>query len=439
VTRSRGILGSTQEVMVPVGVVGAGRYSARMLAAVDHALAFAEKDRPQSIAEWRRELVGDGALSATATAQSVPRPTASAQQTAARDPTPPRATAPPASTIASEDTSAARTSPPPPTTRVPRAALRMGIALLAAIAIAVLVNLWMRSGDETPGKIAALEKQMRDKDAADSERDRKSREQAEAEAAQRKAREQADLDAAQRKAREQAEADAAQRKVPPAATPPVPRPQSETTKRQNESAAKPSASVKSSPPAAETRPPVVSPVAAAPNPNVPAPTPRDSIAAAAATPQQGPPPVVVPQTPATPVDAMADAQRAFDAKRYADALALYRPLAEAGNAQAQKRLGDIYSEGLGVSRDLVSAIGWYEKAALQGEIAAQMRLGALYAAGGATGNYNIAYIWYGTAALLGSNEAKAQRDKVAAQLQPIERETADRVIKGKVAAMAKKP
>ena len=62
VSRSKGILGSTQDVLVPATVIGAGRYSGRLLAAIDHALAFAEKDRPQSIAEWRHELVGETPL-----------------------------------------------------------------------------------------------------------------------------------------------------------------------------------------------------------------------------------------------------------------------------------------------------------------------------------------------------------------------------------------
>jgi serine/threonine protein kinase len=52
VSRSKGILGSTQDTLVPATVIGAGRYSGRFLTAIDHALAFAEKDRPQSIAEW---------------------------------------------------------------------------------------------------------------------------------------------------------------------------------------------------------------------------------------------------------------------------------------------------------------------------------------------------------------------------------------------------
>jgi serine/threonine protein kinase len=60
IARSKGILGSTRELLVPAGAVGAGRYSERLLKAIDHALAFAEKDRPATIELWRKELVGDG-------------------------------------------------------------------------------------------------------------------------------------------------------------------------------------------------------------------------------------------------------------------------------------------------------------------------------------------------------------------------------------------
>ncbi len=68
VSRSKGILGSTQEVLVPASVIGAGRYSGSSRA-IDHALAFSEKDRPQSIAAWRQEL-------ATPRAMPLPGPTA---------------------------------------------------------------------------------------------------------------------------------------------------------------------------------------------------------------------------------------------------------------------------------------------------------------------------------------------------------------------------
>src|SRR5258708_7850085 len=59
IARSKGVLGSTKEMLLPAAVVGNGRYSERLLKAVDHALGFAEHERPQSIAEWRRELVSE--------------------------------------------------------------------------------------------------------------------------------------------------------------------------------------------------------------------------------------------------------------------------------------------------------------------------------------------------------------------------------------------
>jgi serine/threonine protein kinase len=42
IARSKGILGSTKEMLLPANVAGAGRYSEALLLAIDHALAFAE-------------------------------------------------------------------------------------------------------------------------------------------------------------------------------------------------------------------------------------------------------------------------------------------------------------------------------------------------------------------------------------------------------------
>ena len=61
ITRSKGVLGSSREVLVPARTIGSGRYSETVLRAIDRALEFAEKDRPQSIAEWRRELRNEAA------------------------------------------------------------------------------------------------------------------------------------------------------------------------------------------------------------------------------------------------------------------------------------------------------------------------------------------------------------------------------------------
>ena len=59
ITRSKGVLGSSREMLVPARTIGSGHYSETVLRAIDHALQFAEKDRPQSIDEWRRELRQD--------------------------------------------------------------------------------------------------------------------------------------------------------------------------------------------------------------------------------------------------------------------------------------------------------------------------------------------------------------------------------------------
>jgi len=93
-----------------------------------------------------------------------------------------------------------------------------------------------------------------------------------------------------------------------------------------------------------------------------------------------------------------------------------------------------------VERDAAASERWYEKAALQGDINAQVKLGAMFASGtGAAQNFNLAYVWYGTAARLGSNVARAERDKIAPLLQPAERQQADKLIAAKVEAMRNKP
>ena len=68
VARAKGVLGSTRELLKPASEIGAGRYTPRLLAAVDWALQLAERDRPQSIAEWRHELSGSGDAPPTAPA-----------------------------------------------------------------------------------------------------------------------------------------------------------------------------------------------------------------------------------------------------------------------------------------------------------------------------------------------------------------------------------
>lgn len=70
---------------------------------------------------------------------------------------------------------------------------------------------------------------------------------------------------------------------------------------------------------------------------------------------------------AAPANADFDAgMAAYKSGDYATALRELRPLAEQGNAEAQRHLGHLYLKGLGVPQDYKEAIRWYSRAAEQG-------------------------------------------------------------------------
>ncbi len=136
ITRSKGILGSTREVLVPARTVGSGRYSGRLLAAIDHALEFAEKDRPQTIAEWRRELAGNG---------SAVSPASAVQPSAAGPAVVPAPELPPRPAIPSEAPSAPSHGPAPVAAPAVMSGARTQLiwaivgAVVGAIAIAIFL------------------------------------------------------------------------------------------------------------------------------------------------------------------------------------------------------------------------------------------------------------------------------------------------------------
>jgi len=65
-----------------------------------------------------------------------------------------------------------------------------------------------------------------------------------------------------------------------------------------------------------------------------------------------------------------DGVDAWQAGNYAAAVAQWRPLALAGDADAQFNLGQAYKLGRGVPADLVQAEAWYRRAAKQGHLQA---------------------------------------------------------------------
>ncbi|HMJ93070.1 MAG TPA: SPOR domain-containing protein [Allosphingosinicella sp.] len=78
--------------------------------------------------------------------------------------------------------------------------------------------------------------------------------------------------------------------------------------------------------------------------------------------------------------ALADVKKGVDAWQagnYAAAIAEWRPLAEAGDADAQFNLGQAYKLGRGVPMNMQTAQSWYEKAARQGHGQAQALVGLI--------------------------------------------------------------
>ena len=103
-----------------------------------------------------------------------------------------------------------------------------------------------------------------------------------------------------------------------------------------------------------------------------------------------------------------DADTASKQGDYEGALRLIRPLAEQGNAKAQKSLGDMYLDGHGVAPDDVEAVKWYRMAADQGYAEAQLKLGTMYYRGQGVplGDCTVAAEWYGKAAEQGNATAQ---------------------------------
>jgi uncharacterized protein len=94
-----------------------------------------------------------------------------------------------------------------------------------------------------------------------------------------------------------------------------------------------------------------------------------------------------------------DADSAYQRGDYALAAGLYRPLAEQGNAEAQRLLGVIYYAGQGVPQDYQEAAKWYRKAAKQGNADAQLSLGVMYRNGqGVSHDFVRSYMWLNLAA-----------------------------------------
>lgn len=76
-------------------------------------------------------------------------------------------------------------------------------------------------------------------------------------------------------------------------------------------------------------------------------------------------------------DDLGDANKLLAAKQYDKAFPLYTRLANAGNAEAQLRVGEMLWFGDGTAQDLEAARRWFEKSAAAGNVDARESLAAL--------------------------------------------------------------
>ncbi len=368
IQRSKGVLGSTREMLSPASERGARRYSAPFLLAVDHALAFAERDRPQTLDAWRSELTGAGAAVSVAPVQAT-------------------------ATVGLSPGAAAATQP------ARRSASRREMAGWAGVGAAltgIAFLLWPRSPAPEAERLAHIERQLRAVTAA--------------------------------AASAQVPAPAAAPVAAAPSLPPVAPSLPETSGSPKADSASTKASNRSRPDSQAAPLPKTAPVASAlPRPSTvalaraPAPEPASVPAPAPLVAQPSPAPPPAPSPAAATLTAASTAPAPVAAAATVTAAAA--PREEPKSVATAKAL-----EAVAPSDDK-EAFAFQRARALKGDQEARFQLGEMYAQGkGVVQSPNQAYLWYGLAARSGHSAARARQAQVGERLQPAERRQADRQI-----------
>jgi len=115
---------------------------------------------------------------------------------------------------------------------------------------------------------------------------------------------------------------------------------------------------------------------------------------------------------------------AYDRANLKSSLNVWMPAAQAGNAEAQANVGEIFERGIGGSPNYEAAVIWYSKAAQQGNSRAQFNLGTLYEQGfGVPKSKKTALNWYRKAwglasdTLIYQSSAKVEQQAIRSRLQ----------------------
>ncbi len=108
---------------------------------------------------------------------------------------------------------------------------------------------------------------------------------------------------------------------------------------------------------------------------------------------------------------------AYNSRDYATALAELQSFAEQGNARAQWVLGQLYSNGWGISQDYKQAAKWFRLSAEQGYARSQFWMGDFhYRGNGVPKNLSRAYMWFNIGASNGNESSAKARDLIATEM-----------------------
>jgi len=132
--------------------------------------------------------------------------------------------------------------------------------------------------------------------------------------------------------------------------------------------------------------------------------------------------------------ATSESRSAFESGDYSTAYDELAPLAEAGDADAQFKIGFLYLHGQGVPLDYQEADNWIRQAAQQGHAEAQYNLAMNYELGrGVPKDVIQSYVWSTLSANQGYRAASDLREEI------VQRMSEDEVIEARRLATAWQP
>jgi TPR repeat protein len=127
--------------------------------------------------------------------------------------------------------------------------------------------------------------------------------------------------------------------------------------------------------------------------------------------------------PATDTDRVLDGKAAAELGDYVRAVAIWQPLAEAGDPRAETYMGIMYDNGYGVPQNRAEAFRLFERAANRGYASAQYNLAFMYHHGRAVQRSQTeALKWYRQAAAQGDVAAQYNLGKMYAHGLVVQRD-----------------